>query len=123
MSMIIDDKFVALWSVALPGPADYLGTLRELEPGKCEFVYRFRYHKDSKAFGSADEKSWYSATIMCPRDVALERVRLIVTLLAGSAGSKADEILMGDDGPAGVMKQMMSRPWAHMMHEDRSKTH
>jgi hypothetical protein len=58
MSIEIGDNTLGIWFVSW-GTADWMGAVWRTPQGGVEGAYRFRYYRDSEAFNSKDEKSWY----------------------------------------------------------------
>jgi hypothetical protein len=59
MSIEVNERTVGFWFVTIPN-GDWMAGLQALDGGRFKLQYRFRYYKDSKAFGSDDKKNWYS---------------------------------------------------------------
>lgn len=114
MSMIITDKTVGIWYLQTAPKEDWVGTITEVEPDKeYELVYRFRYYKDTKAFDSEDEKSWYSVTVTGhDKQYVIESVRALVNILAEAAGSKDKPVeFLNTDGVEDFMNRFMAAPF------------
>ena len=56
---------LGIWWLEATG-VDWLAAVTREGDGPLTLRYRFRYHRDDRAFDSADEKSWWTFT--CPTD-------------------------------------------------------
>lgn len=111
--MTITDKTVGLWYLQTTPKQDWVGTLTEVEPDKeYELIYRFRYYKDDKAWDSADEKSWYKATITGhDKDYCIESVRTMINILAAAAQSEKPVEFLNTNGAEDLMNRFMAAPF------------
>lgn len=58
-----DGFYVGMWQAAIKG-GDFMAVMYlNREEKHWEALYRFRYHKDDKVFGSADSRNWYKITM------------------------------------------------------------
>jgi hypothetical protein len=106
-----------IWFVGWDG-CDWMACIRKAN-GKWRLDYRFRYHKDDKAFDSKDEKSWYSAE---PKDGNGEKgledliagVHEVSKAIADSQNTEVDFLLLdckGDDPK--IIFELGDRPWGN----------
>ena len=100
------------------GRSDWMGRIFKFDGAWCA-VYRFRYYKDAKAFGSTDEKQWYS--VQGPDDSAETLAALrgsfatLAPLLELKFGTPVDVVeLQCFNDDAKFMFEIGSRPWSHM---------
>lgn len=116
--MTITDKTVALWFATLTPTSDWLAVLSEADDGFL-FEYRFRYYADnSDPWSDKDRKSWYAGTIKgLNRDDVLSKVRHVAALLTQVAAGELEEIVMHNRDVNAFVKQLSTKPWAHMKSE------
>jgi hypothetical protein len=121
VGMVMDDTILGVWFCALPDNQDYMATLNRKIGGGFKLTYRFRYYRDSRAFGSDDTKHWYNVTIdrYLPEE-AIAIVSGITATLTEAAGPKAErwEILRGTLTLDEFMDKFMKLPFVHVREGD-----
>ena len=105
-----------IWSVA-GDKKDWLGQLyRDIDnPNGWEFLYRFRYHKDDKAFDSDDVKNWYKMKRNGTLESVLETIADVLATIEREFGSQAHFTSLecaGDDPK--VFFELGAAPWSHV---------
>jgi hypothetical protein len=111
MSMIIDEKTVGIWIVALPETGDWMAHIRELAPDeKYALVYRFRYTVDDKIFDSADQKHWYEGTLSGTRHYVVQSFRAVANQMASCARTQVHEVLMENRDTSAFLRRLESLP-------------
>jgi len=75
----LNENTLGIWSVSLPVPGDWMGTLQR-DGERLKLICRFRWYRDDKTFDSEDEKRWYEVTLGAHWSVsaAIESVRDLV---------------------------------------------
>lgn len=65
---------------------DWLAAITEIEPeAKYKVVWRFRYHKDDKAFESKDRRSWMEFEVSGTRAYSIAGLRSVALLMQSTA--------------------------------------
>src|SRR5262245_6975 len=115
MTIIIDEKFVATWYIALDNNTDWMLGLRHVDGKKYRFDYRFRYYRDAKTFGSDDEKSWYAGTAdFKDREEAIKSLRDMARHLGIMSGGEVHELVKAPEEKLDAfMDRLTAQPWAH----------
>jgi len=119
----LDEKVVAIWYLPTMPTQDWMGCLREIEPGaQYELVYRFRYYDGDQSKGpflDNDTKSWFRATIPASRERAIAGVRTIAKILEQTAGSRLYEFINWGDFPA-FLEEFLAAPFVHSQRVPRT---
>jgi hypothetical protein len=119
--LTLDEKTVGLWFIELDDSSDFMAMLACTDNDHAwEFVYRFRYYLDDKAFDSADKKSWYRATIEAPDEkTVILRTRAAITAVAGLAQGRHYECLRGGKTPVQFFAELRKLPFIHVQKHHR----
>ena len=117
----------AIWFAARKdGKADWMAKLLK-SGGKWVFSYRFRYYNHDKAFDSADEKHWYTATSPddSPEELAkLEKclTTLMLPLLRAANYEAPQRVdLQCEDSDPKFFFELASCPWVNVKMLDKEE--
>lgn len=124
MSIVIDDKIVAIWFCDLGPSEDYMMSISRRDEGGMRFVYRVRHHcpESTDPFDGKDEKSWSAFETDNPdEEVAIRAAREMVKGLIGVAVGlgrvtlphKIYELIRGPASVDEFADQLLKSPWAH----------
>ena len=109
---MLDESVLAIWYYDFPG-GNFMANMRRLEPGRLKVTYRFRYHRDDKAFDSADEKNWYEGIWRDVRDEALA-VEAFGAACREAAPTKVYQIIRGNRTLDEFMDEFLAQPFINM---------
>ena len=109
-----DDYIIGCWFAGGP-KSDWLAHLYARK-GEIVGKYRFRYHKDDKAFDSQDEKNWYQVGPL--EDTSENRAKTAEAFTIMYEASYAFGFEEGDHFEGGTPEEFMewftSRPFVHV---------
>ncbi len=110
--IVISDKTVALWSIAIDDTHDFMGALTEERPDFFKYTCRIRTKKSEAVWDLIDEKQWFEYELTGGRDIALAYCRLRMEVLEALSGNKGDEILYHNNKQ--FFEELATKPWAHV---------
>jgi hypothetical protein len=115
MSIEISENTLGVWFVSW-GSADWMGGLWRTPKGPAG-AYRFRYYRDTEAFNSKDEKSWYDLN---PSDLAQDEGEWIAAMsklsevITHAQEGQRWELLRGSMSVDEFMEAFKKLPFAHV---------
>lgn len=120
--IILDSQTVGIWFV-VPGPGvDWMASVREVTPNEeYQITYRFRYHKDDKAFESADKKSWFKGTCEGTRAFVIAAIKSMAEQLRGPCEEPVYEMLNDGDVDE-FFRKFRDAPFVYVRHGTKEQT-
>jgi hypothetical protein len=124
----MNEKFTWIYGIWYCGnkTGNWMGMLG-LEEGRWVFRYRYRYYRDTKAFGSNDIKNEYVLTTRSGDMASLPQLvdkllKAMIPFLVKGYESEIDfvDLQCPNDDPK-VMFELGSRPWTNMKIEHIEK--
>lgn len=112
--LMIDEKTIGLWSVALGDSGNWLALLARKDQG-ITLTYRFRWYRDDKVYDSKDKKNWYQveAKSTSPeRGIEITR-KAFNDILHASVANKGWELLRGERNMEEFMAELVKMPGMH----------
>lgn len=116
-----DGRYVSQMWYCANRQKDWLCTIYR-DPGEpWTVLYRFRYYRDKKTFGSQDEKRWYcfQAPADRPESEVITLTNRIADLVSLEAGAKMHKLLLRTDKPEKVLEAMKREDFCHIPQEER----
>ncbi len=113
------DKTIGLWYMQVTEDSDWLAGASEVDDGRVEISYRFRYYRDRQTFGSEDKKNWYEGNVSGPKEKIIRVMRELMAHLREKDGnipeSACHELLMDDEGVEVLMDRLKEMPFCDSM--------
>ena len=113
-----DCYILAIWFIDLGEEADWMASVIR-DPGEnWKIVYRLRKIRDTKIWGSDDEKSWGSAEVdaKAPEEEILKAVNELARQVAEKLDGVYDRLIVRG-GPDKLYEKAKQKPWMHLKEE------